>query len=406
MSRRCVFGIVFCFSVAVQARADVYRWWPLDDGEGDVAKDVGPHSVDGEIFDFDIDGLGDGGSVWVNDAERGTVLGVNGAWVEAGTIPVLELDTDFSWGFWAKQDESQASPSNVIIVGNRYDEFGADTSPREFVKFTPNRFEYHMDAGVVLETNPDGTESFLDDLQYIDCDFCPERHIPSDGEWIYHTVVKDGPMLSYYRDGVLGNTDEIETDQLSEDPLPFNMGGQNNAETWIGYLSDVRLWDHALTADEVVAAMGGTNVGAGDFNADGVLDASDIDALTNEINSGGNGTAFDLNGDGAVDGSDRTMWIKDLKNTWIGDSNLDGEFNSSDFVQVFGAGEYEDAATLNSTWATGDWNGDGEFNSSDFVAAFGDGGFELGPRVAATVPEPSGLILCLLGFSLFAVRRP
>ena len=79
---------------------------------------------------------------------------------------------------------------------------------------------------------------------------------------------------------------------------------------------------------------------------------------------------------------------------------LTGEFNSTDFVVVFGAGQYEDAEALNSTWATGDWNGDGEFNSSDFVAAFTDGGYERGPRPAA-VPEPHALILVCAAMMLW-----
>ncbi|MFC1757192.1 CotH kinase family protein [Planctomycetota bacterium] len=54
----------------------------------------------------------------------------------------------------------------------------------------------------------------------------------------------------------------------------------------------------------------------------------------------------------------------------IGDSNGDGIFDSSDFVAVFIAGEYEDDVENNSTFEEGDWNGDGDFDSSDFVLAF------------------------------------
>ena len=89
----------------------------------------------------------------------------------------------------------------------------------------------------------------------------------------------------------------------------------------------------------------------------------------------------------------------------MGDSNLDGEFNSSDFVTVFSAGEYEDELAGNSTWATGDWNGDKDFNSSDFVAAFSDGGYEKGPRAVAAVPEPSGMIMFLACLAALPVLR-
>ncbi len=135
----------------------------------------------------------------------------------------------------------------------------------------------------------------------------------------------------------------------------------------------------------------GTPIGAGlvgDFNGDGTLDAADIDALTSDVRANANTKKFDVTGDNLVNQDDRTKWVNDLRKTYFGDSNLDGQFNSSDFVSVFGAGQYEDAVAGNSQWATGDWDGDGEFNSSDFVKAFQSGGYEMGPRAAvAAVPE-------------------
>jgi hypothetical protein len=142
----------------------------------------------------------------------------------------------------------------------------------------------------------------------------------------------------------------------------------------------------------------------GDFNSNGEFDAGDLDVLLSEILSGNNPVDFDLNGDAKVDAGDYSAWVKDVKKTWIGDSNLDGEFNSTDFVVVFGASQYEDNEALNSTWATGDWNGDGEFNSSDFVTAFVDGGYEKGPRPAA-VPEPNVLASFVLAMLIGFVRR-
>jgi hypothetical protein len=143
--------------------------------------------------------------------------------------------------------------------------------------------------------------------------------------------------------------------------------------------------------------VGGGGV-TGDFNNNGALDGDDIDLLSDQVRSPTPNTAFDLTADGAVNAADRDQWVNVLKKTYYGDSNLDGQFNSTDFVVVFTAGQYEDAAVGNSTWATGDWNGDREFNSTDFVAAFQAGGYEKGPRpAAASVPEPSALVLLLLG---------
>ena len=105
---------------------------------------------------------------------------------------------------------------------------------------------------------------------------------------------------------------------------------------------------------------------------------------------------------------DLNCWITRLKRTYIGDANLDGEFNTQDLIEVFQAGEYEDDIELNSTWATGDWDSDGDFNSRDLVIAFQDGGFEKGPRAAVhAVPEPSGSVLLMtaLWFPIFLRRQ-
>ncbi|MCA9171940.1 MAG: PEP-CTERM sorting domain-containing protein [Planctomycetales bacterium] len=144
----------------------------------------------------------------------------------------------------------------------------------------------------------------------------------------------------------------------------------------------------------------------GDFDANGVLDQLDIEALSAAVRGGANPSKYDVTGDGKVDAADRETWIRDLRKTYYGDSNNDGVFDSSDFVAVFMIGEYEDGIAGNSTWAEGDWSGDGDFDSSDFVAAFSDGGFEAGPRAAVSaVPEPSSLALLATGMLLLARRR-
>lgn len=122
----------------------------------------------------------------------------------------------------------------------------------------------------------------------------------------------------------------------------------------------------------------------GDFNGDGLIDASDINLLTERMRiakSGGAVSAlYDIDGDGAVDEGDLDILIHDILHTYYGDANLDGEFNSSDFVYVFQVNQFTDRIPGNSGWETGDWNGDGDFNNLDIVIAFIDGGYESGPR--------------------------
>ncbi len=145
---------------------------------------------------------------------------------------------------------------------------------------------------------------------------------------------------------------------------------------------------------------------AGDYNNNGELDAEDLDLQAVEIAGGQNPPAFDLTGDGLVNEDDRVFWLHDLKSTWVGDADLDGFFDSADFVAVFVEGKYETGEAA--AWAEGDWNADLVFDSGDFVAAFIDGGYEIGafPGAVQAVPEPSAIVLSLLGlFTLAGLRR-
>ena len=179
-------------------------------------------------------------------------------------------------------------------------------------------------------------------------------------------------------------------------------GGRDSQWMWGTDSGD--LWRRSDVFPSVALEEGGVAT-PGDFDGDGELTAADIDALSQEVAAGTNNVSFDVNGDNLVNQTDRTVWVETLKNTWFGDSNFDGQFNSTDFVTVFVAGEYEDGVAGNSGWATGDWNGDMDFDSSDFVAAFQGAGFEAGPRAAvAAVPEPSSIALLLVGM-LFCIRR-
>ena len=155
---------------------------------------------------------------------------------------------------------------------------------------------------------------------------------------------------------------------------------------------------------------------AGDFDGDDLLQLSDVESLSADIRDpppyewlqG----MFNLNGDTTSDGreivglEDLRIWVKDLRHTWFGDANLDGQFNSLDLVSLLQAGQYQDTLLGNSTWGTGDWNADGEFDRGDLLVALQDGGYGQGPRAALrAVPEPSAVALVLAGLLGLALSR-
>ena len=193
----------------------------------------------------------------------------------------------------------------------------------------------------------------------------------------------------------------------------FNLGGRTELEDmtpegltqFAGDLALLNVYSRAFNADEVQAAFDLITSGGlpGDYNGDGFLNLPDLDLQTAAIAA--NDLAFDENADGVVDFDDRYIWVHDYAKTWMGDADLNGEFTSLDFVQVFVAGKYE--TQEEASWAEGDWNGNGAFDSADFVTAFVDGGYEQGAlEEVAAVPEPAGILLLLIGLTaLLRIRR-
>ncbi len=144
----------------------------------------------------------------------------------------------------------------------------------------------------------------------------------------------------------------------------------------------------------------------GDYNGNGELDAGDLDLQASE-GIAKQDLTYDLTGDGQVDfDGDRIEWLHNLKGVYVGDANLDGEFNTGDFVLVLGAGKYETQQPAG--WVEGDWNGDGVFGTNDLVVALSDGGYEIGPFPGGVqaIPEPSGWLLSVMAAcSLLMLRR-
>ena len=182
----------------------------------------------------------------------------------------------------------------------------------------------------------------------------------------------------------------------------LQIGVPKNFAVLDGIIDEVRLSRGVVPIEALLV-----NLARGDVNADGQVNAQDIDLIASSLRTPNPDGRFDIDGDGLLTAADHTHWVKDkgVMGTWFGDANLDGEFNSGDLVQVFQAGAYE--ADGEAGWGQGDWTGDHRFDSADFVAAFQDGGFEVGGRSAvSSVPEPSCAILLGIGIvGLGWVRR-
>jgi hypothetical protein len=227
------------------------------------------------------------------------------------------------------------------------------------------------------------------------------------------TVDIDGGVALLYLNGeplsALGGLNvDMKTDS------PFEIGRMLNGWDLHGLLDDVQIYEGVLTDEDMAwlfshpgSAIGVNPSIPGDYTGDGILNVADIDRQAAAMKEPAPDLAkFDENRDGAVNVTDRLIWVHDHAKTWIGDADLNGLFNSGDFVGVFTAGKYETGQAAG--WSEGDWDGNGTFDSADFVAAFSDGGYEIGPRPPVNaVPEPAGALLVTVAASwlVIATRR-
>ncbi|MCA9200779.1 MAG: hypothetical protein KDA87_24745 [Planctomycetales bacterium] len=333
------------------------------------------------------------------------------------TVPMAQAPSfgtsDISVSLWFRRNSPQDDIGDAGGDGGAdgiYDSLSGTDSGIQLFLLSPGtvngRFDT-TDAGfVVVNSEPFALEDNYDE--------------PDTFQWhhIAYTLDRTNNDARLYVDG-------LETDSFSPAGDIADIDGGNvvaSQDFWIGranehsadgLIDDFALFDHVLSADDVTALFEQTlspadflnNVGlSGDYDLDGLLTAADIDRLSEAVRDGLTDAIYDLDENGQVDMFDRFFWVESLKNTWVGDSNLDGEFNSSDLVAIFTAAKYETGE--DASWSEGDWNGDGLCDTSDFVSAFGLRGYEQGPRGVAAVPEPHAFGLLALGcLGLLRTRR-
>ena len=99
----------------------------------------------------------------------------------------------------------------------------------------------------------------------------------------------------------------------------------------------------------------------GDLNGDSVEDSADIDMLAAAIREGSTDAFFDLDGSGNVDILDLDYMVENILNTKYGDHNLDGIVNGTDLKAVT-----ENIFQSDTGWSAGDFNGDGVTDVADF----------------------------------------
>ncbi len=144
-----------------------------------------------------------------------------------------------------------------------------------------------------------------------------------------------------------------------------------------------------------------------DFDANGVCNLDDIDALVNEIAAMTDDPVFDLNGDGTVDLGDRDRWLSEAgianlpsQNPYLlGDANLDGFVDGQDFI-IWNGHKFSQTTA----WSRGNFNGDDFIDGQDFIA-WNNNKFQSSATVAVPEPATGSMWLAVTALSFCLMRR-
>ena len=333
-------------------------YYRFDEESGDTAVDSSGNNHDAEYLDIDAYGepsAGDG---------LGTAIRLDGE-SSLVNVPVLDFESDqLTIETWLNVDFITGACCTSVFSPD-----GWQPGWLHYNLGEPGRVEFALNSG-----GPNDRWTFGDALPL--------------EEWahVVSTYDADEALARIWINGEEVDFDipDFATPQTVQLVVEAQIGAWQDSRYLSGAIDEFAIYDSVLPDDRITAhyaAAFGTGL-QGDFDSSGELDLADVDQLLVEIAAGTNSATFDLSADGLVDDADLNIWVNELKNTWIGDANLDGEFNSSDFVTVFSAGKYEKDETAG--WSDGDWTGDLRFNSSDFVAAFQSEGYEKGPAPVAS----------------------
>lgn len=213
--------------------------WNFDEGRGITANDATGQGHTGTLLH---------GAQWASDDTRGSFLSFDGEDDRVSTLFTYALSSseDFTWSWWANQQSTGDTDRNALMVGNRFGGTGSESL--EFIKFTPTQGEFRNGSGASYD---------YEDIV--------------SGDWHHYAMVKTGDSFQWYLDGEAQGA--AMTIAYSEnDPLPFNIGGDDNNSTaggqanehFRGFIDEVVLYDRAISSAEVLLVRDATNGAAGD----------------------------------------------------------------------------------------------------------------------------------------------
>ena len=227
-----------------RARADLMLYLPFDEGQGMTAEDLSGNNNHGDII---------GEPRWVN-GHSGSALEFSGAenthHVEIADSPSLNPDQEITLLAWIFIDLWE--PTGGVV--SKYTGSGNQRS-----------YNLHMDHDTNLSIRASVSSNGAYQVGTSTTNAVAPEETLAEGQWqhIAMTYKGDEFLRLYHNANMVAESEATATPRLFDNTTPlmvgtdFQIGGNHNGQPreFTGIIDEVRLYDHALDAGEILAAM-------------------------------------------------------------------------------------------------------------------------------------------------------
>jgi len=301
----------------------------MDEGSGTIVHDESFNNNDGTL-NLGTSGNTTVSNAWVN-GKHGSAISFDGVdnYIDVGNDESLDLhgNVDFTISGWIKSVGYPAN--NSALAGKWY--------------YTPAEYGYLVYFGY---SGPPGTISIQSDSTHCTTDVLPIN----DNKWHYIAAVKNGNIGVVYLDGVQKVCNGTLSTTVSSTSGSFQVGTYANNEggNFNGLIDDVRIYNYARTADEILAdynAGKAAHMGKNNQQDDGLVGYWNFEEGSGQTvyDRSGNGNDGTLGSSTAVEKSD-PVFVSGHDSNGPGGTGL----------QFDGVDDYVDAGNDDSLNITGD----------------------------------------------------
>jgi len=223
----CLISFVFVGSliIANPAGAELVAWWRLDEGSGTTASDSSGNGNDATF---------EGSPTWVDDGKLGKAVRFNGSsdYLAAPDSETLDINGDqLTMAAWINGEDWPAANHVIRKVAD------TGTGSIYILRVQPDTVRVYLNTSAG-ETLVQGTT------------------VLARNEWIHVALTYDGAQARIYVDGQLDVAMDV-SGELTQSDNELRIGRGEPAGYFMGMIDDVRVYNHALTEDEILAAMEG-----------------------------------------------------------------------------------------------------------------------------------------------------